>query len=159
MGIESNKGLPGERSLVLHTNSHNKQTIHTLINSGTSDHYFANKSLFISYSPLNQNISGLSASINSTFNILGRGTIKFKTRIEGTLRSITLNNMMYTPDLWSNLISVSRLLEKGADAIFSVTDNSVLIKMPSRPMMFSVTKKENLFYVNVEQDEYTAYLS
>jgi len=66
---------------------------------------------------------------------------------------------MYTPDLRLNLISVSRLLEKGADAIFSVTDNSVSIKMPSGPIIFSTTKKGNLFYVDVEQDECTAYLS
>jgi len=66
---------------------------------------------------------------------------------------------MYTPDLQLNLISVSRLLEKGADAIFLVADNSVSIKMPSRPIIFSATKKGNLFYVNVEQDECTAYLS
>jgi len=130
-----------------------------LIDSGASDHCFANKSFFISYSPLNQNISGLSAGINSTFNILGRGTVKFKTRVEGTLRSITLNNAMYTLDLQSNLISVSRLLEKETDAIFSVTDNSVSIKMPSRPIIFSTTKKGNLFYVDVEKDKYTAYLS
>jgi len=99
MEMESNKGLPGERSLVLHTDFHNKQTICTLINSGASDHCFADKSFFISYPPLNQNISGLSASINSTFNILRRGTVKFKTRVEGTLRSITLDNAMYIPDL------------------------------------------------------------
>jgi len=159
VGMESNKGLPGERSLVLHTDFHNKQTIRTLIDSGTSDHCFADKSFFISYSPLNQNISGLSTSINSTFNILGRGTVKFKMRVEGTLRSITLNNAMYIPDLRSNLISVSRLLEKGVDAIFSVTDNSVSIKMLSGPIIFSATKKGNLFYVDVEQDECTAYLS
>jgi len=99
MGMEGNKGLPRERSLVLHTDFHNKQTIHTLIDSGTSDHCFADKSFFISYSPLNQNISGLSASINSTFNILGRETVNIKTRVEGTLRSITLDNAMYIPDL------------------------------------------------------------
>jgi len=62
-----------------------------LIDSGASDHCFANKSFFISYSPLSQDISGLSAGINSTFNILGKGTVKFKTRVEGILRSITLD--------------------------------------------------------------------
>ena len=159
MGMKSNKELPGERSLVLHTDFHNKWTICTLIDSGASDYCFANKSLFISYSPLNQNISGLSAGINSTFNILGRGTVKFKMRVERTLRSITLDNVIYTPDLWSNLISVSRLLEKGADAIFLITDNSVLIKIPSRPMIFSATKKENLFYIDIEQNKYIVYLS
>jgi len=96
-----------------------------LIDFGASDHCFANKSFFISYSPLNQDISGLSTGINSTFNILGRETVKFKTRVEGILRFITLDNAMYILDLQSNLISVSRLLEKGVDVIFSVTDNSV----------------------------------
>jgi len=31
--------------------------------------------------------------------------------------------------------------------------------MLSRPIIFSAIKKGNLFYVDVEQDEYTAYLS
>jgi len=99
IGVEINKELPREKSFVIHMDSINKYTIYTLIDSGASDYCFANKSLFILYFPLNQNISSLSASINSTFNILRKGTIRFKTRVERKLKTITLDNTIYTSSL------------------------------------------------------------
>jgi len=157
--VEINKGLSGEKSLVIHMDSINKYTIYTLIDSGASDYCFANKSLFILYFSLNQNISSLSASINSTFNILRKGTIRFKTRVERKLKTITLNNIIYTSGLRSNLISILKLFEKGANILFLVTDNLVSIKMPNGPILFSAKRKGNLFYIDIEQDDYIVYLS
>ena len=44
MGVEINKGLSREKSLVMHIDFINKHTIHILIDSGVNDYYFANKS-------------------------------------------------------------------------------------------------------------------
>jgi len=66
------------------------------------------------------------------------------------LRTIILNNTVYTPSLQSNLISVSKILESGADTFFSVADNTVLVKILNGPTLFSTTKKEGLFYVDIK---------
>jgi len=40
-----------------------------------------------------------------------------------------------------------------------VANNLVSIKIPNRPMLFSAKRKENLFYVDIEQNNYIVYLS
>ena len=158
MGVEINKGLSREKSLVIHIDSINKHYSH-LDWLWSKWLLLCKQIFFISYSPLDWSISGLSANIKSIFNILGKETVKFKTRVERKLKTITLDNAIYTPGLWSNLISVLKLLEKGANILFLVANNLVSIKMPNRPMLFSAKRKENLFYVDIEQNNYIAYLS
>ena len=41
------------------------------LDSGTSDHYFANLSLFTSYTPFNQLLSGLTAEKELMFKVVG----------------------------------------------------------------------------------------
>ena len=159
MGMDSNNRLPEEKSLVFYIDSVNKRVIHTLIDSGASDHCFVDKFLFILYFLLNQSVSGISTSIESTFTIVGRGTVKFNTRVDKKLRTIILNNTVYTPSLWSNLILVSKLLESGADTFFSVADNTVSVKIPNSLTLFSTTKKGGLFYIDIKWNQCTAYLS
>jgi len=61
---------------------------------------------------------GLSAEKDSTFKILGRGTVILKTLINGVSTTITLNNVLHTSSLRSNLTLVSKLSQKGAIVTF-----------------------------------------
>ena len=70
-GVESLKGISAEMSLVFHIDSNNKSNILMFLNSGTSDHYFANLSLFTSYTPFNQLLSGLTAEKELMFKVVG----------------------------------------------------------------------------------------
>ena len=76
-GVESLKGTSAETLLVLYIDSNNKSNILTLLDSGASDHYFANLSLFTSYTPFNQPLSGLTAERGLTFKVVRKGNIKF----------------------------------------------------------------------------------
>jgi len=79
--------------------------------------------------------------------------------VERKLKTITLNNTIYISGLRSNLIFILKLLEKGANILFLVTDNLVSIKIPNGPTLFFAKRKGNLFYINIEQDDYITYLS
>jgi len=56
---ESLKGISAERPLVFCTDSDNKPDILMLLDSGASNHYFADLLLFTSYTPFNQPLPGL----------------------------------------------------------------------------------------------------
>ena len=90
----------------------------TLIDSGASDYCFADKSMFLSYTLLEKPSEELSAGEGSVFSIVGKGDIKFQTYINGKIRNIILEDVLHTPELRSNLISVSKLKKKGTGVIF-----------------------------------------
>jgi len=69
--VESLKGISAEMSLVLHIDSNNKSDILMLLDSGISDYYFADLSLFTSYTPFNQLLSGLTAEKELIFKVVG----------------------------------------------------------------------------------------
>lgn len=85
----------------------------TLINSGASDYCFVNKDSFITLTSLHKPTIGLAAGKESVFNIIEKKKAKIQTVVNYTKRNITFKNALHTPDLRSNLISVSKLAEKG----------------------------------------------
>jgi len=89
-----------------------------LIDSGAPDHYFVNRESFISLTPLHQPTMGLAAAKESIFNVTGKRKAKIKMCVNGTNRNITFKDALHTPELRSNLISISKLAEKGVKVEF-----------------------------------------
>ena len=89
-----------------------------LIDFGASDYCFVNRESFISLTLLYQPTMGLAATKESIFNVTGKKKAKIETCINGTNRNITFENVLHTPELCSNLISISRLAEKGVKIEF-----------------------------------------
>jgi len=75
--VESLKGISAERPLVFCIDSNNKPDILMLLDSGASNHYFANLSLFTSYTPFNQPLSRLTTEKGLMFNVIGKGNVEF----------------------------------------------------------------------------------
>ena len=90
-----------------------------MLDSGASDHCFTDRALFTTYTLLSQATPGLGAGRDSIFQIVGRDSVKFESVIDGEVKKITLNNVLHIPGLRSNLISVSKLSEKGANVSFN----------------------------------------
>jgi len=103
---------------VLNVVHKNESTALALIDSRASDHCFIDKASFITITYMHQPNMGLAASRESTFSIAGEGKAKIETNVNGITRAITFNDALYTPELRSNLISVSRLVGKGAKVHF-----------------------------------------
>jgi len=103
----------------MYANQQIKSLVLTLLDSGASDYCFTDKALFTTYTLLSQATPGLGAGQDSIFQIVGRGSVKLESVIDGEVKKITLNNVLHIPGLRSNLILVSKLSEKGANVSFN----------------------------------------
>jgi 23S rRNA-/tRNA-specific pseudouridylate synthase len=72
-----------------------------------------------------QNDQVLNLTNHSFTKIRRTGNVKIKVSNENNLRSVNLNNVMYVPDLRSNLLSVGKITDKGSTVIFE--NNKVYI--------------------------------
>jgi 23S rRNA-/tRNA-specific pseudouridylate synthase len=85
-----------------------------------------------------QNDQVLNLANHSFTKIRGTGNVKIKVSNENNLRTVNLNNVMYVPDLRSNLLSVGKITDKGSTVIFEnnkvyILDKSTsLIKMEKK---------------------------
>jgi len=80
--------------------------------------------------------------------IEAKGTVSFTANVKGTDKTVRFLDMLYVPDFRTNLISVSRITDKGHSVIFdkdqaSVIDNVVLI----------AERVNGLYYVRGRNDE------
>ena len=137
----------GKNTFNVYTNTHNRINLLTLIDSGASDHCFANKSLFTTLTPLKEPTSGMSAGKGSIFRIIGEGYVEFDTEINGVKKHIMIDNILYTPELQSNLISVSKLGAKGATVTFNA--ENAIVKLQNGTEIMSAIRLGQLYAVNV----------
>ena len=157
MGVEGLNDISGEIPLACHIDPINKTAIPTLLDSGTSDHCFADLSLFTSYTLFEQPSPGLTTEEELTFNVVGKGSVKLQTNINGQRRTITFNNALYTPGFRSNLISVARLSTKGAEAHFK--NNKAVIKTKNGTDIISATQSGLLYVVDMDKIQPTAFMA
>jgi len=155
MGVESLRNVSGEILLVCYTDSINKSDISMLLDSGASDHCFANIILFTSYIPFKQLSPRLTAEKGLIFNIEGKGNIELQTNVNGKRKTITFEKALYTPRFKSNLISMARLSIKGAEAYFK--DNKAVIRTKNKTDIISAIYLELLYIVNIDKIQPTVF--
>jgi len=98
---------------------------------------------------------GLSTKKDSTFKILGRGTVILKTLINGVSTTITLNNILHTLSLRSNLILVSKLSQKGA--IITFIKDEVIIQDREQNEVIRASHLGQLYPLNVYKSTSTVF--
>ena len=155
MGVESLRNVSGEILLVCYTDPINKSDISMLLDSGASDHCFANITLFTSYIPFEQLSPRLTAEKGLIFNIEGKGNIELQTNVNGKRKTITFEKALYTPRFKSNLISMARLSIKGAEAYFK--DNKAVIRTKNKTDIISAIYLELLYIVNIDKIQPTVF--
>jgi hypothetical protein len=92
-----------------------------------------------------QNDQVLNLANHSFTKIRGTGNVKIKVSNENNLRSVNLNNVMYVPDLRSNLLSVGKITDKGSTVIFE--NNKVYILDKDGKEIMIGQKRNYLYYV------------
>jgi len=157
MGVESLRNVSGEILLVCYIDPINKSDISMLLDSGASDHCFANIILFTSYIPFKQLSPRLTAEKGLIFNIEGKGNIELQTNVNGKRKTITFEKALYTPRFKSNLISMARLSIKGAEAYFK--DNKAVIRTKNKTDIISAIYLELLYIVNIDKIQPTVFIA
>lgn len=89
-----------------------------IIDSGASSHMCNNKLAFSTYAEFNFPEPISSAKAGAIFHAMGKGTVEAKFINKGQITTATLYNVLYAPDLDTNLISVSKLSDYGIDICF-----------------------------------------
>jgi len=117
-GVEGIESAPRDEYIAFYSKTSNNNEILTLIDSGASDHCFVNKAMFLNYTPMREPLQGTMANKNAVFTIIGKEDILFETQVDGEKRKVLLEEVLYTPTLRSDLISVSKLTEKGTKLSF-----------------------------------------
>lgn len=87
-----------------------------IVDSGSTNHMFNNKSYFSSISPMSPSCIGV-ASKGTTIWAKEKGVVK--------IQGLTLHNVLYSPMLASNLLSVGQLCDEGYNVNFSSKNGSI----------------------------------
>lgn len=83
-----------------------------IVDSGATTHMAQDHSMFMTFpSLLNNPVNINSASVTSDLQAVGCGTIKFDTHLDGKMTTITLNDILYCPDLSANLLSLQKSIQ------------------------------------------------
>jgi len=87
-----------------------------LIDLEASDHYFAKRILFILYILYNLLKTRIFTNRDFIFtiSISEKDLVEFLTKINRTKYRVNLNNVLYIPNLYSNLIFIFKLISKDA---------------------------------------------
>jgi len=92
----------------------------------------------------------MSAGKDSTFDIIGKRKVEFETSVDGKTRRVSIDGVLYTPNLRSNLISVSQLGTKVIDVFFK-GGNKALVLTSKGEIIMTATKFGQLYTVDVNR--------
>ena len=140
--------------VIFHTKTESRLT---LIDSGTNNHYFIDKSMFSSYTPLVNLSEELSAGKGLVFSIIGKENVKFQTYINERVRNIILENVLQTSELRSNLILVSKLEMKDTAVIFK--DRKAIVELANSSRVLSAIKSGKMYIVKIVQSSPEAFIA
>lgn len=140
---------------ICHSNfdrSTNKQA--WCLDSGCTSHLCSSKENFIEYEDEKQNSYLKLASENHTTEIKGSGKVQL-TLARNNL--INLTNTLHVPSLTTNLMSVSKITDKGHEVLFK--RNEALVINPRKHVILKARKENGLYYIQSNQDRYSYFSS
>ncbi len=91
----------------------------TFMDSGASDCFFRNHEDFTEYTLVAFRTGSSAVEGKGTFEILGQGTVTKTFRLDGDDVKLTFKNVLHSPLLAANLVSVSALDKAGLSTVFS----------------------------------------
>lgn len=115
--------------------------------SGATHHMCHNKSLmhnFTSIPELSRAISGIGGI---TLYALGQGDIHVVTTVDGTTQTGVLNNVLYVPDLGTNLLSIASATDRGLNVEF--LKQTVLFKSNGTTILSGNREGKTLYKLNI----------
>ncbi|KRY39868.1 Retrovirus-related Pol polyprotein from transposon TNT 1-94, partial [Trichinella britovi] len=112
------------------------------LDSGASSHMCSNKEMFLSMKKMKRT---LSLANNKSTEIMGTGTANLEIPGSDGTRSVKLHDTLYVPDLRSNLLSVTKITEKGFQVTFQ--ENVAIIANQNLGTVMVAHKENGLYYV------------
>lgn len=113
------------------------------LDSGATSHFSKDIQNFSTI--INSNKSRLNLANNSTTEIVATGTVSLSVDIFGEKKELPVNDVMYVPDLRTNLLSVGKITDKGCEVIFN--KNNAFIVDSEGEIKLAAERIGDLYYV------------
>ena len=115
-----------------------------LVDSASTFHILTQRSYFSEYAPIsNHFVKGLGNQ-----PVMGIGTMKLISNVDGKACTITLKDVLYVPKVLHNLISLRRVTSTKIEVLF--TDKDVRFRALNQTIMAKGTKISNLYLMDVK---------
>jgi hypothetical protein len=115
---------PVNNTVAVSTTSVSDGTHEWALDSGASSHFCNDRSLFETFKASRTQVQ---VAAGKSITAFGIGSIALSTALpNGSVRTGRLNNVVYAPDMHSNLLSVRRLVARGTKPDFSPTGCSLI---------------------------------
>ncbi|KAL0057146.1 hypothetical protein AAF712_016226 [Marasmius tenuissimus] len=109
------------------------QTYHTVLDSAATHHVIRNKSLFVQFDPLSEEM--VSTGVAGDVVVKGSGICCYETKLQGssTVLRLWMPNCLYSPNAPFNLMSGGALIEGGYSLILDNTNPRILLPKRHSP--------------------------
>ena len=132
--------------------SNNKSVRNWIIDSGASSHMCGDEQFFNELVPVSGKSVSLTDGHKATTKAIGSGSLVCTDK-NGVDHRITLSGVLHVPELETNLISVSKLTEKGAEVTFA--GSKCYVSKQGRKAAVAV-KREGLYHLQHLEREVVA---
>jgi hypothetical protein len=115
--------------------------------SGATHHMYHNKSLMHNFTSIPELSRALSGIGGVTLYALSQGDIHVVTIVDGTTQTTVLNNVLYVPDLGTNLLSITSATDRGLNLEF--LKQTVLLKSNGTTILSGNGEGKTLYKLNI----------
>lgn len=119
------------------------------LDSGCTSHLCGDSSKFMDLGKIAT--EKLNLANNSSTNIIGRGTIRLNAEVEGRLKNVDLEDALLVPDLRTNLLSVSKITDRGFKVIFDEKSARVIDRQGATEL--EASRIDRLYYMQENKRE------
>ena len=113
------------------------------LDSGCSSHMCRDEVKFLSKEKCDT--GSLNLASNATAKVEGKGTVEIKVSCNSELSIVKLENTLHVPDLRSDLMSVSKITDKGFEVLFR--QQNAVVRIPGGEVKMVAYRIGNLYYV------------
>lgn len=118
------------------------------LDSGSTTHFCKDKQMMQN---LRQTVSGLKLATNATSNVTAIGDVKLESWNGKENTTVNLLNTLYVSNLRTNLLSVSKIVDKGDQVLF--TKYKAFIKSDKGKIKLVAKRAGDLFYLQEESQQ------
>ena len=113
---DKSKNGSSDKSLIAAAFRLGTDTNSWFVDSGATGHFSSRREWFYEYTPTQE--SEIVIANGATITVMGKGNIKVQLEVDGKLSNATIKDVSYVPNLYGNLISVTRLTAQGNKVVF-----------------------------------------
>lgn len=123
------------------------------IDSGCTAHMCGNNETFVN---LNESTSGkVNLANKASTDIKGRGFVSLITNLDGKINNVNIKDILYVPELRTNLLSVDKIYVKGFNVIFK-SDTATVVDKNRKAVLKADRTDDGLYYLRTTRIEDSA---